>query len=202
MARHKDTDRENIQSDTRQRLLEAAADEFAREGYVGANINLISTAAGFAKGTIYNYFPSKRALMHAIIDEFSSLHLEFMTDQVLSAQAPEIRLKQFFKAGLAFVADHLSPGRVIINCLYGPDAEFKEHLRRAYLPMFQLISQEIIMPGIDQGIFRAVNPNAMAGYLMTIYLGIASTTDEVGRSTLDSGLLFDYAFDGLQNMNR
>jgi hypothetical protein len=37
-------------AETRQRLLEAAASEFAREGYTGANINRISQAAGFAKG--------------------------------------------------------------------------------------------------------------------------------------------------------
>jgi len=49
MPRHKDTDREDIMSETRKLLLQAATEEFAREGYKGANINRISKNAGFAK---------------------------------------------------------------------------------------------------------------------------------------------------------
>jgi AcrR family transcriptional regulator len=198
MARPKESEREQIHSDTRQRLLEAATDEFALQGYAGANINRISMQAGFAKGTIYNYFPSKRALMHAIIDEFSSLHRDFITEKVLAVKAPDARLRRFFEAGLDFVTDNLAVGRVIINCLYGADAEFKLRLSQAYTPMFQLISREIITPGIEQGIFRQVNPNAMAGFLMTIYLGVASTADEQGKPTLDAGQLCDYALNGLR----
>ena len=62
MPRHKDAERETVMSETRRLLLAAATREFAREGYAGANVNRISKAAGFAKGTIYNYFSSKRAL--------------------------------------------------------------------------------------------------------------------------------------------
>src|SRR5215207_10383484 len=56
----------------RTRLLEAAAAEFADAGVDGANVNRISLAAGLAKGTIYNYFPSKRDLFLAVVREASS----------------------------------------------------------------------------------------------------------------------------------
>jgi AcrR family transcriptional regulator len=46
--------------------------EFACEGYAGANINRISQAAGFAKGAVYNCFACKRALMLALIDEVAA----------------------------------------------------------------------------------------------------------------------------------
>jgi AcrR family transcriptional regulator len=74
MPRYKETDRQESMGRTRQLLLQAATAEFAREGYAGANINRISRAAGFAKGTIYNYFPSKRALMLALMDEIARAH--------------------------------------------------------------------------------------------------------------------------------
>ena len=54
---------------TRERLLEAAARELARRGLERANIDAISHAAGFAKGTIYNYFASKEELFLAVVDE-------------------------------------------------------------------------------------------------------------------------------------
>jgi AcrR family transcriptional regulator len=44
---------------TRASLLEAAAEEFGRVGLERASVDAISLAAGFAKGTIYNYFSSK-----------------------------------------------------------------------------------------------------------------------------------------------
>jgi AcrR family transcriptional regulator len=51
----------------RHRLLEEAAAHFARDGFDRANINSIAVAAGFAKGTIYNYFPSKEELFGAVL---------------------------------------------------------------------------------------------------------------------------------------
>jgi AcrR family transcriptional regulator len=51
---------------TRRCLLEAADKAFSRAGYLGANNNTISNIAGYAKGTIYNYFPGKRSQMLAL----------------------------------------------------------------------------------------------------------------------------------------
>src|SRR5215204_308273 len=54
---------------TRARLLAAAAEEFGRVGLARANVDAISLAAGFAKGTIYNYFPSKEELFLTVVEE-------------------------------------------------------------------------------------------------------------------------------------
>ena len=51
----------------RRRLLAEAAAHFARDGFENANINSIATAAGFAKGTIYNYFSSKEELFGEVL---------------------------------------------------------------------------------------------------------------------------------------
>jgi AcrR family transcriptional regulator len=57
---------------TRAKLLAAAGEEFARVGLERANIDAISLAAGYAKGTIYNYFPSKEELFLAVVEEASA----------------------------------------------------------------------------------------------------------------------------------
>ena len=185
MARHKETERETVLSETRRLLLEAATNEFAREGYDGANINRISKAAGFAKGTIYNYFPSKRALMLALIDEVSEAHIDFVLEQVQGEGDPGHRLERFFKAGFAFISEHLAQARVMINTLYGPDVEFRAHMYQAYQPLFQFVSNDIVAAGISRGVFREVDPDATAALLMTIYLGAGSQVDESGRAWLD-----------------
>jgi AcrR family transcriptional regulator len=53
----------------RDALIRAAADGFARDGFDGARIDEISIAAGYAKGTVYNYFASKEELFGAVIEE-------------------------------------------------------------------------------------------------------------------------------------
>jgi len=73
-ARHKKIERKSVMQETRQRLLNAAAEEFAAQGYDKANVNRIAESAGFAIGTVYNYFPNKRELMYAFIDETARFH--------------------------------------------------------------------------------------------------------------------------------
>lgn len=50
-------------------LLRAAAEAFAHQGLDGARIDAISVAAGYAKGTVYNYFDSKQDLFGAVIEQ-------------------------------------------------------------------------------------------------------------------------------------
>ena len=96
-------EKEEIQNNTRKKLLDSAVSEFANHGFTGANINRISIAAGFAKGTIYNYFSSKRDLMLALIDEIGAMHSDFIINHVEAAGRPDERLKIFFEAGFNFV---------------------------------------------------------------------------------------------------
>jgi AcrR family transcriptional regulator len=53
---------------TRQRLLDAAAEEFAARGIAGARVDRIANAARSNKAQIYHYFGSKDGLFHAVFD--------------------------------------------------------------------------------------------------------------------------------------
>jgi AcrR family transcriptional regulator len=54
---------------TRGRVLSAAAEVFARTGFLAASMNDIVDAAGVTKGAVYFHFPSKEALAVAIVEE-------------------------------------------------------------------------------------------------------------------------------------
>lgn len=197
MPRHREAERNQVMGETRQLLLDAATAEFAREGYNGANINRISIAAGFAKGTVYNYFPSKRALMLALIDEIAAGHHRFVAEQVGQEEDPLRCLQLFFQAGLAWIRDNLPQGKVMLAMLNGPDAEFRQRMAQGYQPMHQLIIESILAPGMEQGIFRQGDPAATAGLLMTLYLGIGSSVDEAGRARLEPAWIADFLLTGL-----
>jgi AcrR family transcriptional regulator len=198
MPRPKKADREQILNETRQSLLTAATEEFARLGYDGAKVDRISQTAGFAKGTIYNYFPGKRDLMLAVIECISVLHMEYVAGQVRQEEDPACRLERFFEAGFGFVSDHLPQSRVMVNNLYGPDPQFRETMYQAYLPMFALVGNEIIAEGVQQGIFRQVDPRSTAALLMTIYLGTASQVSDEGKPWQSANQVADFVLNGLR----
>lgn len=198
MPRIKESEKENIMSQTRELLLKAAIEEFAREGYKGANINSISINAGFAKGTIYNYFASKRDLMYALIDEIASSHLNFVTEQVYAETDPEKRLRRFFEAGFSWVSTNLPQGRLLFATLNGPDQEFKVRMFEAYQPMFQLVANDILKTGMEQGIFRQAEPGSTAGLIMTIYLGTGSQVNDQGQQWFPPDMVSDFVLRALK----
>lgn len=192
MARYKEKDRKQIKSDTRQALLEAAAEEMAREGYENANINRISIAAGFAKGTVYNYFPSKHTLLLALIEEIASHHFEFIQERVVQLTSPVARLALFFESGFSYVATYPANSRIVLNAIYSSDVEARETAFMAYQPMFNLISEYILGAGMAQDLFRPVDPVNTTNLLMNIYLGTASQVNEAGVPWLDPAQIADF----------
>jgi TetR/AcrR family transcriptional regulator len=57
----------NFQPNTRQKVLNAAAEEFSRKGLAGARIDNIARLAGVNKAMIYYHFSSKEKLYRALI---------------------------------------------------------------------------------------------------------------------------------------
>jgi AcrR family transcriptional regulator len=199
MARLQNTLREQTLIETRQRLLDAAAIEFANEGFVGANINHISLTAGFAKGTIYNHFESKQALMFALIDEVAAAHIQSIIQHVDSETDSISRLEQFFRAGFAFVEAHSDRSRVIIDLVYGPNEVFRDRIYQSYEPLFKLLIEGIIGAGIAQGDFRQTDPNEAAALVMTIYLGSCSVRNAAGKIWFDPAHILSFILDGLRS---
>jgi AcrR family transcriptional regulator len=191
MARYKSVEREKAVSETRQRLLEAATGEFARHGFDNANVSSISLAAGLAKGTVYNYFPSKQELLLALIDDIARRHFQFVAEPV-RLEINERRLECFFEAGINFVQQYRAQAQLITGLLYGPDEVFKQQLYRAYLPFFDLVSTEILQPGIAQGLFEVANLPAMTSLIMITYLGCCAQMNAEGMNWLNAAMVSDF----------
>ncbi|AKU94049.1 Transcriptional regulator, TetR family [Labilithrix luteola] len=68
-------DRSKVTVDT---LLDATARVLVKDGYDYASTNRIAEAAGVSIGSLYQYFPSKEALVAGVIDR----HIGVMTDRV------------------------------------------------------------------------------------------------------------------------
>lgn len=108
----------DVKQATRARLLAAAAEEFGRVGFERANVDAISLAAGFAKGTIYNYFPSKEEVFLAVVEEAS---VQATASGSVPPEAPAgERLAATLAGFCAWAGEHDPFARVLVReCLMG-----------------------------------------------------------------------------------
>lgn len=89
---------------SRDRLLAAAAEEFAARGFDGAKVDRIATRARLNKAMLYYHFRDKAAIYRDILAElFTSLAAAVTADRV--AGTPEDRLIRFIRTVAAETAD-------------------------------------------------------------------------------------------------
>ena len=55
--------------DTKERILSAALDQFAQNGYAGTNIRELASSLGLVKSAVYRHFGSKEEIWNALLDE-------------------------------------------------------------------------------------------------------------------------------------
>jgi hypothetical protein len=79
----------------------------------------------------------------------------------------------------------------------GPLAEFKEQIVRACLPLFRLLSQDILDKGIEIELFHPVDREATVLLLMTLYLGSIAQADPAGKIWLDHRQVSYFALSAL-----
>jgi AcrR family transcriptional regulator len=72
---------------TRERIVAAATEVFARRGLHGARVADIAEAAGIAYGLVYHHFRNKEEILAAIFQERWAIHLRYL-EEVGDSAAP------------------------------------------------------------------------------------------------------------------
>lgn len=73
--------RDQARKQTRERLLDAAADVFKRLGYNGASLEAVAEAAGYTKGAVYSNFDTKADLFMALLDRYVEAEVAAQVEQ-------------------------------------------------------------------------------------------------------------------------
>ena len=74
----------------RREILKAATEEFSRHGFEGTRIEAVAKRAGIGKSTVYEYYPSKEELLHAVCD----MVIEDILDRVREALGASLGLRE------------------------------------------------------------------------------------------------------------
>jgi AcrR family transcriptional regulator len=123
-ARRRAPARSRDASETRRRLVEAAAAELNAHGFHGTDTNRIARAAGYAPAMFYRHFDDKRAVFLAVYDEW--VRSEWSTIETLAGDGPRALAE-------AVVAHHerWRIFRASLRALVALDPVVRRHHRRA-----------------------------------------------------------------------
>jgi AcrR family transcriptional regulator len=123
---------------SRQKILAAALELFAEQGFGSTQVATIAKEAGVAAGLLYNYFDGKEDLLKTIIRDAQE-HLRAFVDTAL--QKPGTHdLETFANSLLAAMENHRKDFRMLMRVLMQPEAGklasraeggFEKHLARA-----------------------------------------------------------------------
>ena len=158
---------------TTQRLLDAAADVFARVGFHAATLDDIAAAAGYTKGAVYANFAGKDALFLALLDR----HLDDQLAQVdlLVAAASDTELR----AGLQEAStEQMRAGRsfgllMLEFWLYAArNAEARAALAARYERMRDRLAGAIAGRNAARGIAPSRAPHEVAALVLALDAGL------------------------------
>jgi len=121
----------------RERLLRAAAQEFAGVGYAGASSDSISRRAGMSKATFYEHFANKEECMLALFDMGATLVQAAMARAARNAPTGDARerLKAGTRAFLGVLAEHPEFAQTLLVEIIGagpPAAQRRDQVLQAF----------------------------------------------------------------------
>lgn len=132
----------------RRDLLAAARTVFAARGYHDAKIDDIVAEARVSKGTFYLYFPDKRSILEALVDNLRvQLEQSIVRVDVQGDVAAQVRQNIRSVLG-AFLADPAMT-RIFFSYAAGLDPEFVQRVRAAEQVLLQILVEAL---GDGQGL--------------------------------------------------
>jgi AcrR family transcriptional regulator len=181
---------------TREKILEASAEEIRRVGFRAASLSEILGKLGISKGALYHHFPDKLSLGYAVLDECFAKCIE---DSWASAFAGDDPLAGITKLMTDFsnrdCQDTLCCGCPINNLateMSPVDEGFRERIETIYKKWHRQISRAIL-DGQNIGVVRAdVEPSEVAYFVMASIQGATG----LAKNAQDYGL-FRNAVKGL-----
>jgi AcrR family transcriptional regulator len=105
--------RERRKADIRDRLFRAALELFATRGFACTTVEDITRAADVAKGTFFNYFPTKEHLL----TQFSELRLDIIRAALAQAHSEDLPINQILHGIMIELMKEPGRSRAMARCI-------------------------------------------------------------------------------------
>ena len=115
-------------SEAQRRLLDAAVDAFADQGFGGTSTRDIAERAGRSPGALYIHYPSKEAVLHAVSLAGHVDALDCLTRASASSQDAAERLHRMVFAFSSWHMDNAKVGRVVQYELHALSEDHRDEI--------------------------------------------------------------------------
>lgn len=179
------------------RILAAAAVEFAARGYAGARVDRIARRARVNKAMLYYHFRSKRALYRALLRQTFTRASERLRAIAATDLPPAQQVDLVVAAVAEFIREHTFFPAIMLREIAEGGAHLDGETLRALASLPRAVGA-IVQRGIDQKVFRHVHP--LAAYFsmlppIVVYLAGAPIRREMAaRRLVDIASLTPDAF--------
>lgn len=139
---------------TKCRILDAAEEEFAVGGLMGARTEAIACKTGTTKSMIFYHFRDKEGLYQAVLERAVARRMRVLQKIDLHAD-PEIALRDLCEALLDDVSSHLNLTAIFMyEAIQNKGRYYREiSLATVYVPLM-----EVVKRGVETEQFRSIDP--------------------------------------------
>ena len=167
-------DTEALRSRQQERILGAAAKEFARRGFSSTKVSDIAASAGVSHGLVHHYFGSKAEVFVAIVRR-TMANADALPKALLSMEGTHReRLRWFAQTVLEGVK--AMPEVFFLSVEASANASVPPEARRLVTEQGPLAIRALgrfIAEGQQAGEFRAGDPDSLAAHLLALVQGLA-----------------------------
>ncbi len=179
----------NIATDTKSRIIAAAKPRFHSRSYANVGIQEICESAGVQKGSFYHFFPSKRDLVIAVIEEFADDWANgFVAEAFDPALPPMERIDYLIDAAYFWQKSIKEVHGRMLGCIFGNltlEVSTQDDILRAKLlaiftrakSRFKDTLDDAVSGGIIAPLDTSLTAEAMLAYLEGVILLAKSQND-------------------------
>ena len=161
--------------DKRERILRAAVEVFARQGFYNTRVSEVAKAAGVADGTIYLYFESKDQLLLSLFEDRIGKLLAYLAKEIALLDSPEEKLKRIIELQLGILDGERDLAEVVTIIVRQSNTLLREYAAPTFIAYLDTIAA-VVSEGQREGVFRSdVSPHLVARAIFGALDGIALT---------------------------
>lgn len=153
----------------REELLDAAHALFMARGYDATSVSDVIGAVGLSKGAFYHHFPSKEALLLALVERMSAAGLTAVAATVARADlAPRDKLAAFFAQAHATKRAHAPEVRAAWRALAAPaNLALRRALTRQTTARAAPLLARVLAEGVAARVFDCPPTEAWAAFMLS-----------------------------------
>ncbi len=168
-------------AETREELMSAAMELFARKGYRGTSVRDVASRAGVTTGAFYSNFRSKRDIYVAIINKIATT-LEDIVDEIARENVELLKKKgvhaeyELFRAPIIRLLEegrrHNALLHIIRRETLGRDPEFQREFDRIF-EKFVDVTRRALDLYIEAGLAKAYDTSLVARSIVPMFVSLS-----------------------------